>query len=179
MIIFAHHPLSKNLLTGALASFDFNEYDVLTQYFKDYSPRLGAWIAGHKHQADAYAVKTWTFSPEIMMGYETAANWEYPGGHFRIFRVWDTAAPAPLAVREAETGAFSVFPNPCHSERICIRLDKDCEGFILTDFRGITIAEVTTIAEKPYFLSVESLPPGVYFIRTLSVPARVTKFIKI
>ncbi len=178
MLIFAHHPLSKSLLSGALASFDFNEYDVVTQYLKDYSPRLGAWIAGHKHQADAYAVKTWTFSPEIMMGYETAANWEFPDGHFRLFRMWDTTAPAPLTVHEKDANSFSVFPNPCYSDRVCISMDPECRGFVLSDFSGRIISQVTSSGEKQYFLTVESLPSGVYFIRSLSMPVRIAKFVK-
>jgi hypothetical protein len=115
ILIFAHHPLSKSLLTGSFASFDVNEYDAITQFLLPYKDCIGAWIAGHKHNVDEYNIKTWTFSSTIATGYEAAANWEYPNGHFRIFKIWDTVAPAPFGIANNASSEVKVFPNPCTS----------------------------------------------------------------
>lgn len=116
LLIFAHHPLSKSLLSGSFASFDYNEYDAVTQFLNTYAARVGAWIAGHKHNTDQYDIKTWTFSPAIATGYEAAANWEFENGHFRIYRVFDTVAPQPLGIRDPVATGLCLYPNPCKEE---------------------------------------------------------------
>jgi hypothetical protein len=179
IIIFAHHPLSKDSLSGSFASFSFDEYDVLTQYLKDYSSCLGAWIAGHKHNVDEYAIKTWTFSPEIAMGYEAAANWEFPNGHFRIFRMWDTVAPEPLQVEESEPGTVRVFPNPCADQLYIQAPSSATQQIALLDISGREVVNVifdqgSTMA----CIDTRTLAPGMYFLKMSDQPGQVYKIIK-
>jgi hypothetical protein len=167
ILIFAHHPLSKSLLTGSFASFDVNEYDVITQFLLTYKDCIGAWIAGHKHNVDEYNIKTWTFSPTIAVGYEAAANWEYPNGHFRIFKMWDTAAPTPLGMEYHKFPELKVFPNPC-TDQIEIQWEQNigAESVELYNQQGqLIFTEAITIGRSNKVLNMGAYPSGYYFLR--------------
>jgi hypothetical protein len=166
ILIFAHHPLSKSLLSGSFASFDFNEYDAITQFLLGRKESIGAWIAGHKHNVDEYEIKTWTFSPAIATGYEAAANWEYANGHFRIFRIYDTVAPQQAGIAVNTMQRPLLFPNPC-SDQLSIRWNPDnhVNRLRILSSDGREVCSVDIPADyRTWKLDVSALPKGLYIL---------------
>jgi hypothetical protein len=149
MLIFAHHPLSKSILSGTFASFDYTEYDIVTQYLLTQKDWVGAWIAGHKHNVDEYNIKTWTFSTTMATGYEAAANWEFANGHFRIFKVFDTIAPQPASIASIQSPDWRVFPNPC-TEVLNVQwaADLGVNAIELFNAQGLLVARQTLTANQ-------------------------------
>ncbi len=166
ILIFAHHPLSKSILSGSLASFSYAEYDAVTTYLLTQKDWVGAWIAGHKHNVDLYDIKTWTFSAAMATGYEAAANWEYANGHFRIFKVYDTIAPEPLSIRENSTASFVAYPNPCvetlHLQWLSTDKINVVEVYNMLGERVILKSLILT--QTSSLLDVSNLPDGLYTV---------------
>lgn len=166
ILLFAHHPLSKSLLSGSFASFSYDEYDDITQYLNTQKDRVGTWIAGHKHNVDEYDIKTWTFSSAIATGYEAAANWEYTNGHFRIFKVYDTLAPIPAGLNLQPTNKLTLSPNPC-PETLHVQWEKDLHSEYIDVFnmQGISVFHFPLTPDQTSLtIDLRKLPSGLYLI---------------
>lgn len=167
ILIFAHHPLSKSLLTGSLASFSYDEYDDITQYLLTQKDWVGAWIAGHKHNVEQYDIKTWTFSSAMATGYEAAANWEYTNGHFRIYRVYDTIAPEQAGIADVSVNAFAAYPNPC-TETLHLQWNtpNQFSSVEIVDLLGAVVcSKQISDGQTTLDLDMRLLPSGKYIVQ--------------
>lgn len=90
ILIFAHHPLTKDPWNG-IYSFSYGEYNTVASFLNNNSHKYntGLWNAGHMHRNSAYSIKTLGFPPStICPGIETNAA-KSDGGHVRVIKVWN------------------------------------------------------------------------------------------
>jgi 3',5'-cyclic AMP phosphodiesterase CpdA len=88
MLIFAHYPLTKDIVAGVNA-FSVGEYNAIASFLNDTGNKnsAGLWTAGHVHRNKEYNIKTYSFST-ICPGIETGAAKE---GSLRLITVWGAA----------------------------------------------------------------------------------------
>jgi hypothetical protein len=108
------------------------------------------------------------------MGYETAANWEFADGQFRIFRVWDTVAPEPLGTEPPQAKALQAFPNPCHD----ILWVSHEPGTALELYSADGRLVKTLNADQPNSIDMRGLQRGLYYLRIGGPNAAGLKILK-
>lgn len=92
ILIFAHHPLTKDPWNG-IYSFSYGEYNTVASFLNNSSHKYntGLFNAGHMHRNSAYNIKTLGFPPStICPGIETNAA-KNDGGHLRVIKVWNAS----------------------------------------------------------------------------------------
>lgn len=104
ILIFAHQPLTKDLIQGCVFSFNYADYNTVTSflngnYHKYYT---GLWCAGHIHRNHVYNVKTWglsTVCPGVETGCLKDGGTLEDGNTFRVMFVYGkTSIPEPYGV---------------------------------------------------------------------------------
>jgi len=81
VLIFSHHPLTKDQTKGSFLPGDYQE---IASFLNDNGRKYhtGLWGAGHSHRGDWYDVKTLDMTSTICPGEETGAMYE-DSGHIR------------------------------------------------------------------------------------------------
>ncbi|OYT17722.1 MAG: hypothetical protein B7C24_01165 [Bacteroidetes bacterium 4572_77] len=82
-------------------------------------------------------------------------------------------------IQNENVKSFEIFPNPA-TNKIALRLNYDITALQIYNLTGIMVYEVNNISLKDIVISIEDLPAGSYFIKTIDSKKSetISKFIK-
>lgn len=164
IFIFTHFPPTKDPW-AMVSSFSSAEYGQITEFLDTLKQHIGIWFAGHMHRFAEYGIQKWIPNGIIAQGIETANNYGYPFGHFRIIKVWDTISASAIIAENntiVNNNLFDIYPNPA-TDKIEIETLQQA-GIEIINSQGQLIKSIVALG-KTTSVDISEFPCGMYFIK--------------